>query len=109
MPHDEQIGAHRIQGARRIPERLALLHRRLLDGKCQNVRAETRRSRREGHERTGRILVEEVEDELAGETLVVAARIRAIVIEPGHARIQQTVDLRVVEVVDRDQVHECLA
>ena len=62
---DERVGTHRVQGARRVLERFALLDRRLLDRKRDRGRAEPVRRGRERHQGARRIFVEEIEDDPA--------------------------------------------
>ncbi len=104
---DQQVRTHRVQGPRRVLQRLPLLDRGLFHRKGQDIRAEPVARRREGHERAGGILVKEVENQLAFELLARAAR--AVLREMTHSVVENARDLVVGEGIDRNQVHERLA
>ena len=102
---DQSVGAHRVERARGILERLALLDRAMFDLHRHDLRAEAVGGDFEAQQRPRRIFEEGVDDGQPVEAVVVAARL-AIVGEPALALVENDGDVGVAQAVDRKQVHE---
>src|SRR6185312_9956727 len=62
MPHDDRVGPHRLQGERRVLQRLALRDARSTGPEVDHVRRQPLRRELEADPCAGRVLEEEVDD-----------------------------------------------
>ena len=102
---DQRVGAHRIERARGIFQRLALLDARLFDLHRHRLRAEAIGGNFERQQRPRRIFEKGVDDGQPVEPFGIAPWL-AIIGEPARALVEDQADLRVGEIVDREQMHE---
>ena len=105
MTDNERIGAHCVERERRILERLALLDARPLDLHRDRLSAQPVGGDLERQQGARRIFEEGVDDRQPVEPPGIAPRL-AIIGEPARALVEDEADLRVQEIVDREQVHE---
>ena len=101
----KRVGAHRVERARGVGERLAFLDRAHLDLHRHHLRAEPVGGDLEAQQGAGRIFEEGVDDGKPVEPVGVAARL-AVVVEPAIALVEDGRDLLVGQAVDREKVHE---
>src|SRR5690606_29196647 len=103
VPDHDHVDPHRLQIARRVDQRLALLQARAVARHVDRVRAQPLLRELEGDARAGRRLEEEVDDRLAAQDRDLLDRPLADLLER-LGRVQDRADLRGRELLEADQV-----